>query len=117
MLFNNDINASKGTMMTRQINHFSKDGFTIGSSNYSPSYLSIFTSNFGEEGKKFLKEMEKMLQCISHFKVKGTGKINKLPFLDFPLITYKYHEEDLQLIKKSLRKMLELFLQLMQKKS
>ena len=109
VLFNNDINASKGTMMTRQINHFQKDGFTIGSSNYSPSYLSIFTSSFGEEGKKFLKEWKNVAMYISLLKVKGTGKINKLPFLDFPLITYKYHEEDLQLIKKSLRKMLELF--------
>ena len=59
--------------------------------------------------KKFLKEWKNVAMYISLLKVKGTGKINKLPFLDFPLITYKYHEEDLQLIKKSLRKMLELF--------
>ena len=107
--FDEKINASKGTMMTRQVNHFQKDGFTIGSSNYSPSYLSIFTSNFGEEGKKFLKDWKNVAMYISLLKVKGTGKINRIPFTDFPFITYKYHKDDKTLIKKSLKKMIQLF--------
>ncbi len=116
VMFNENINASKGTMMTRQVDEFKKDGFTIGSSNYSPSYLSIFTSNYIKEGEDFLKEWQKVALYISLLKIKGVGKIQRIPLLDFPLITFKYHKDDLYLIKKSLKKMFQLFFSLNVKK-
>ena len=53
---------------------------------------------------------------ISLLKVKGVGTIKRIPFFDFPYITYKYHKDDLVLIKKSLKKMVELFFSLNIKK-
>ena len=67
-MFKEEINAHLGTMMTRQITEFRTENFTIGSSNYSPAYLSLSAAGAGKEGLDFLNNWKKVALYISLLK-------------------------------------------------
>ena len=74
--------------MTRQINEFSRDGFSTGSSNFSPTYLSMTIASSGQKALEFLNNWEKTSLYISLMKFNGKGKIRYLPFTNIPLLNY-----------------------------
>ena len=109
VLFDKNIEPQKGTMMTRQINEFSKDGFSIGSSNFSPTYLSMTIASTGQKALEFLNNWKKTSLYISLMKFNGKGKIRYVPFTNIPLLNYKILSSDFEIMKKSILKMAEGF--------
>ena len=109
VLFDKNIEPQKGTMMTRQINEFSKDGFSIGSSNFSPTYLSMTIASTGQKALEFLNNWKKTSLYISLMKFNGKGKIRYVPFTNIPLLNYTILSSDFEIMKKSILKMTEGF--------
>ena len=112
VMFKEEINAHLGTMMTRQITEFRTENFTIGSSNYSPAYLSLSASGAGKEGLDFLNNWKKVALYISLLKIESVGSIRKIPMINFPLINYNLSSRDVELVKHAMKKMGEAFFSL-----
>jgi len=100
--FPNKINAHKGTIFTRQIQEFEKEGLLIMGTNYSPSYIATALEHLdNEQFNKYFNMYENSAMYTPMIKPEGTARI--IPFFGSKIIKHQLHPvHDLNKMRKAL---------------
>jgi len=100
--FPNSINANRGTIFTRQIQQFEKEGLLIMGTNYNPAYLSTALAHFeNSQFNKYFEMYENSAVYTPMIKPVGTAKIYNI--LGEKIIRHQLDEiQDLEKLRKAL---------------
>lgn len=106
--FKRNINAAHGTMFNKQIQEYLEDRFLIMASNYRKSFFaSALESKINELDSRIVRFDEHALYT-TQVQTYGKGSIKNL-FNFNPLITFKFNDKDLELIKLAIMSSVDLF--------
>ena len=101
-VFDEEINSSLGTIFTRQIQEFIKEGILIMPTNFNKSYLSSGLSNYNNNQiNMILEKINNMATYVIQMKSSNSIKISNI--YKHPFLFYKFSDSDFEKIKKYLR--------------
>lgn len=110
--FNEDIDPANGTIMSTQVNEFSNRGLYIGGSNFDPVYLALTMAPHGTEHvESVMQEWRSSAIFVAQLRASGSGRVRKLPFMDRPVPSYNLNDTDMENVRFSLLRSVELLFQ------
>lgn len=108
-IFDEKIKSNEESFASHEINEFQEDGLMIIPSDYSLKYISTAISSFSNSSiKKFLDYEEYGGLYVAQIRLKSKIKIKSLSFLKEPLLTNYLTNEDKELIRFSIDKIINL---------
>jgi choline dehydrogenase-like flavoprotein len=102
--FKDRIDAEKGTIFTVQVQEFSREGLLITASNVKPHYIALALSHYGNDVINSVLDYYQNLGIFALMvRPKSIARImSRLG--DQPLVLYRFHPDDLSIIKVALRR-------------
>ncbi len=102
--FKDRVDAEKGTIFTVQVQEFSREGLLITASNVKPHYIAMSLSHYGNDViNSVLDDYQKLGIFALMVRPKSVARImSKLG--DQPLVLYRFHPDDLAVIKVAIRR-------------
>ena len=109
--FKDRIDAEKGTIFTVQVQEFSHEGLLITASNVKPHYMAMALSHYGNDV---------INSALDNYRNTGIFALMVRPksiahiisrFGDQPLVIYRFHPDDLSIIKVALRRTADILFQ------
>lgn len=102
--FKDRLDAEKGTIFTVQVQEFSREGLLITASNVKPHYIAMALSHYGNDViNSVLDDYQNLGIFALMVRPKSIAHIMSR-FGDQPLVLYRFHPDDLSIIKVALRR-------------
>lgn len=109
--FTDRLNAEQGTMFTVQVQEFEREGLLIMASNIKPHYVAMTLSHYGNDTiNSVLENYHNLGIFVAMIRPLSTAHIISR-FGDQPIVSYRFHHDDLSRIKIALRRTAKLLFQ------